>query len=505
MMKVLLVYPNIPYSFWSLDETLRFIPQKAYFPPLGLLTVAAMLPKDWTLKLIDMNITSLSDEDIKSADFVFISAITGQRQPVMEVINRCKKFETKIVAGGPLFTTNYEDFDDVDYLVLGEAEATLPVFIADIKNGCAKHLYMSDDFPDLTLSPTPLWSLVNMADYVCMAIQYSRGCPFDCEFCEVTVLNGHKPRTKDVAQLNMELDTLYENGWRGTVFIVDDNFIGNKKKVKTEILPGFMEWSRKRNHRFWFYAQTPINLADDEELMDLMYEVGFTTVFVGIESVNEESLSECGKKQNKDRDLVGAVRKLHNHGLEVFAGFIVGFDNDPESIFEILIEFIQKAHISAAMVGLLNAPRGTRLYQRLKNENRLLGIMSGDNVDCSLNFVPKMNTETLINGHKYVMKTIYSHRLFYSRAEAFLNEYKIRRSIAGEHNSTSIINSLRNIARLSKILLFLGIISGGRFHFWKLLVSNAIRRPDYVPIVIILSMYGFHFNKLTKKLSATLS
>ena len=491
-MKILLVYPQYPDTFWSFKHALRIISKKAAFPPLGLLTVAAMLPDEWEKKLVDMNVTSLTDEDIRWADYVLISAMVVQKDSVKEVIARCKKLDTKLVAGGPLFTTGYEEFDGIDHFVLGEAEVTLPLFLQDLENGCAQHIYTSNERPDIRKTPIPQWSLINMKKYSTMNIQYSRGCPFNCEFCDIIVLNGHKPRTKDKVQMLAELDVLYSHGWRSGVFIVDDNFIGNKRKLKTEILPAIIEWMKGKKYPFAFPTEASINLADDEELMQLMVEAGFNTVFVGIETPNEESLAECNKLPNKNRDLVASVKKIQNHGLEVQGGFIVGFDSDPLSIFKSQISFIQRSGIVTAMVGLLNAPPGTRLYQRLKLENRLLKDISGDSMDCSINFIPKMNYETLINGYKSILNTIYSPKHYYERVKTFLKEYKPRRKRKGKLQ-------FYHIRAFIKSMWFLGIKERGRGYYWKLFVLTLLRRPRSFLLFMSLAVYGFHFRKVIKK------
>ncbi|MDD5037800.1 MAG: B12-binding domain-containing radical SAM protein [Dehalococcoidales bacterium] len=495
-MKILFVYPQYPDTFWSFRYALKFISKKASFPPLGLLTIAAMLPGEWEKKLIDMNATPLTDTDIKWADYVFISGMVVQKASAKEVIARCGKLGTKIVAGGPLFTTGYEEFDGVDHFVLGEAEVTLPLFLADLDKGCAKHLYTSDERPDISKTPIPMWSLINMNHYSSMNLQYSRGCPFDCEFCDIIVLNGHKPRTKDKDQLINELEALYRHGWRSSVFVVDDNFIGNKKKLKAETLPAIIEWSKKRRNPFTFFTEASMNLVDDEELMDLMTEAGFNTVFIGIETVNEESLAECNKMQNKDRDLVASVKKLQSHGLEVQGGFIVGFDSDPTSIFKRQIDFIQRSGVVTAMVGLLNAPRGTKLYQRLKKENRLFQGFSGDNTDCSLNFIPKMNYDTLINGYRQVIDTIYSPKQYYERVRTFLKEYK-----PPKIKKIPQLHSYHVVA-FFKSIWFMGIVGKGRRHYWKLLISTAVERPRSFPLAIGLTVFGFHFRKVAEKINS---
>jgi radical SAM superfamily enzyme YgiQ (UPF0313 family) len=492
-LKILLVYPQYPDTFWSFKHALKIISKKAAYPPLGLLTVAAMLPNEWEKKLVDMNVTSLTDEDLKWADYVFISAMVVQKNSVKEVIARGKEFNTKIVAGGPLFTTGYEEFEEVDHFVLGEAEITLPLFLEDLAKGSAQHIYASNQRPDITKTPIPLWSLINMKKYAAMNIQYSRGCPYNCEFCDIIILNGHKPRTKDKHQVLGELDALYNRGWLGPVFIVDDNFIGNKGKLKTEILPAIIEWMRERKYPFSPFTEASINLADDEELMRLMVEAGFSKVFIGIETPNEESLAECNKLTNKNRDLVASVKKIQNYGLEVQGGFIVGFDNDPPSIFKSQISFIQQSGIVTAMVGLLNAPRGTRLYQRLKKENRLLKDMSGDNMDFSINFVPKMNFETLINGYKHILDTIYSPKQFYERVKTFLKEFKPQKSKRGYQFQ------FYHIKCSIKAIWSLGIREKGKRYYWRFFVSTLLRHPRSFLLSMSLAVYGFHFRKVIEK------
>ncbi len=491
-MKILLVYPRYPDTFWSFRYALKFIAKKAANPPLGLLTVAAMLPVEWEKKLVDMNVSSLTDDDISWADYVFLSAMAVQQDSVREVIARCNKLGTRLVAGGPLFTTTDEKFDGVDHFVLDEAEVTLPPFLRDLERGCARHIYTSKERPDITKTPVPLWSLINTKKYSSMSVQYSRGCPFNCEFCDIIVLNGRKPRTKDKEQVLVELDALYRLGWRAGVFIVDDNFIGNRRKLKSEILPAIIEWMKTRKYPFALSAEASINLADDEELMQLMIEAGFDAVFVGIETPNEESLVECNKSQNQNRDLVASVKKIQNHGFVVQGGFIVGFDSDPLSIFKSQISFIQNSGIVTAMVGLLNAPAGTRLYQRLKAENRLLKSFTGDNTDCSLNFIPKMNSETLMNGYKHVLDTIYSPKDFYERVKTFLKEYRPRRRRRNRIRFYHIRAFIRSV-------WVLGVKERGRRYYWKLFISTLLKYPRAFPLSVSLVVYGYHFRKVVEK------
>jgi len=380
--------------------------------------------------------------------------------------------------------------------VLGEAEVTLPLFLKDLSQGRPRHIYASRARPDINTTPVPLWSLLNKKQYSSMSIQYSRGCPFNCEFCDIIILNGHTPRTKDREHILAELDALYDQGWRDGVFIVDDNFIGNKRKLKQETLPAIIDWQKKRKHPFCLNTEASINLADDKELRRLMVEAGFNTVFIGIETTNEESLVECNKSQNQNRDLVASVKKIQNSGLEVQGGFIVGFDSDPLSIFKRQINFIQKSGIVTAMVGLLNAPQGTRLYQRLKKENRLQKAFTGNNTDCSLNFTPKMNPRILIRGYQKILATIYSPQCYYERVKTFLKEYRpqIRRR-----------NKLHSyhLEAFFKSVWFLGLKEKGRRYYWRLLFLTLLKHPRKLPISISLSVYGYHFRKVIEKYIST--
>ncbi|MFC1920402.1 B12-binding domain-containing radical SAM protein [Chloroflexota bacterium] len=488
-MKILLVYPQYPDTFWSFKHALKFVSKKAAFPPLGLLTVAAMLPEEWEKKLVDMNTARLNDIDIKWADYVFISAMEVQKESVKLIVAQCKDLGVKTVAGGPLFTTGHEQFEGIDHFVLGEAEVTLPLFLNDLEEDHAQHVYASDERPDISSTPAPLWSLINMKHYSSMNLQYSRGCPYDCEFCDIVLLNGHTPRTKNKGQLISELNSLYEHGWRGNLFIVDDNFIGNKKKLKAETLPALIEWSESKKHPFVLGTEASINLADDEELMRLMVAAGFDEVFVGIETPNDESLVECTKFQNQNRNLVDSVKKLQQFGLEVQGGFIVGFDSDPESIFQTQIDFIQRSGIVTAMVGLLNAPTGTRLYHRLKGEGRLLNSFTGNNTDFSLNFTPVMDYDRLISGYKHILDTIYSPGEYYARIRTFLHEYKPPKTKSGKLQS-------HQIKAFFKSIWFLGIKGSGKRHYWRLFISYLMKSRPKFSRFILLAVYGYHFRKV---------
>ena len=492
-MNILLVYPGYPDTFWSFKHALKFVSKKASFPPLGLLTVASLLPADYNKKLIDMNVTELKDKDILWADYVYISAMSVQSQSADEVIERCKSLNTKIVGGGPHFTSNFKKYDSVDYLVLKEAEITLPQFIKDLNDGNPKHIYITDQWSDITATPLPLWDLISLKNYSSMNIQYSRGCPYDCDFCDITVLYGRKPRTKSVYQVMAELDALYFTGWKGPVFFVDDNFIGNKVKLKKEILPAIVEWNNKRNNPFYFNTEVSINLADDEKLMQLMVKAGFEAVFIGIETPNEDSLIECNKSQNRNRDLIESVKIIQNAGLEVQGGFIVGFDNDPPSIFEKLTEFIQESGIVTAMVGLLNAPEGTKLQKRLEAEGRMLKSFSGNNTDFSTNFTPAMSIEKLLTGYKQVLDKIYSPKYYYERVMNFMKDYEPKKKKVFHLNPNYILALFRSIYRL-------GVIGEERIYYWKLFFWSLFRKPQLFSLAILFTIYGFHFRKVSSGL-----
>ncbi|MFH1524939.1 MAG: DUF4070 domain-containing protein, partial [Chloroflexota bacterium] len=486
-MKILLLYPEFPDTFWSFKHALKFIRKKASTPPLGLLTVAAMLPPDWEKRLVDLNVRKLTDKDLAWADYAFVSAMAVQRQATYQVINRCKTAGLKVVAGGPLFTAEHEQFPEVDHFVLNEAEVTLAPFLRDLEAGRAGRVYTSPEFPDIQQTPAPLWELADRKRYATMSIQYSRGCPFDCEFCNITSLYGHLPRVKTAGQIIRELDGLYQLGWREAVFFVDDNLIGNKKQLRDDLLPALIEW-RKGKKGMPFNTEISINIADDEALMDTMARAGFTTVFIGVETPDTDSLTECNKKQNLRRDLVADVKRIQRAGLQVQGGFIIGFDSDTPSIFQRQIDFIQKSGIVTAMVGLLQAPLGTRLYERMKREKRLVGSFSGDNVDGETNIIPKMNLDVLQKGYRAVVQTLYAPKNYYARVKTFLREYKAPK-INIPINAEYVRAFFRSILRL-------GIIGKERLQYWKLFLWTLFRRPRLFPLAITLAIYGYHFRQV---------
>lgn len=486
-MNILLIYPEIPDTFWSFRYALEFVGKRAAHPPLGLLTVAAMLPPEWPRRLVDTNVRALRQQDLDWADCAFISGMVVQRESARQIIARCRKAALRVVAGGPLFTSEHEQFPDVDHFVLNEAELTLPPFLRDLAAGHPERLYTSDQFTDMRETPVPQWHLLQLRRYASMSIQFCRGCPFGCDFCNVTALFGHRVRMKTSQQILAELDSLYALGWREEVFFVDDNFIGNKAFLQADLLPALISW-RKGKRGILFYTEASINLADEDALMALMVEAGFTKVFVGIETPDDSCLIECRKVQNQNRDLLADVRHIQRAGLEVQAGFIVGFDHDRLSIFQRQIDFIQKSGIVTAMVGLLQAPPGTRLYARLQQEGRLRGETSGDNVDGTTNIRPAMDLEVLRQGYHTILRHIYAPKHYYQRLRSYLRTCRPPRAKT----------PLRYADLRAFVCSFwrLGVVGRERFYYWRLLLWTQFRHPRLLHQAVTLAIYGYHFRKM---------
>lgn len=488
-MNILMINPENPDTYWSFKHAIGFISKKVSSPPLGLLTVAAMLPRNWQKKLLDLNYQPLREEDLHWADYVFISAMSIQRSSVLEVISQCKSCNKKIVAGGPLFTGEPESFEHLDHLVLNEAELTLPLFLEDLKNGRARKIYQSDNFARLSSTPVPDYSLIDASKYAQLNIQYSRGCPHHCEFCEITALLGHKVRTKSSSQVLEELENILNTGFRGNLFFVDDNFIGNRNKLKNDLLPAIKEWNNRNSFPFTFTTEASIDLSGDPHLLKAMAEAGFEKVFIGIETPDEEALKECDKHLNIKHDLLAGVQKIQEAGIEVSAGFIVGFDSDNAGVFQRQIDFIQRSGIITAMVGLLNAPNRTRLYERLSKEGRIINSSSGNNTDFSINFVPKMNLEHLQEGYRKILTNIYSLKPYHRRLIGFLRKFE-----PAVHGRLNI--NREKIAALLRSVLYIGILSKGRIYYWRLILWSLFTRPKMLPLAVTYSIYGYHFRKV---------
>jgi len=492
-MNVLLVSPATPTTFWSLKHAMRFVARRAAFPPLGLLTVAAMLPRSWNLRLVDMDVTRLADADVEWADYVLVGAMIVHKASVeAEVIPQCRRLGRPIVGGGPLFTTGHEEFAGDVHAVLGECEDSIGAVIRDMEAGQLADTYQAPSaFPDVTRTPVPRWDLINLRHYATASIQFSRGCPFDCEFCDIVVMNGRKPRTKTPGQVLAELDALVDAGWKGTVFFVDDNFIGNKRCVK-EFLRALVAWRARRRPQIDFLTEASVNLADDAELLDLMTRAGFNSVFLGIETPVAASLEECQKVQNVHGDLAEKVRTIQRAGLEVKGGFIIGFDHDPREIFELQFDFIQRTGIASAMVGLLSALPKTRLYHRLLGEGRLDASTTGNNTEAVLNFIPKLDREFLIDGYRRLMAALYEPSAYYRRVLVFLGEYRPR--------GPRLKLTWQDVRALMKSLWIMGVWHRGRRAFWRYLATVLVRHPRKLPPAIKLAIHGFHYRMVAKQL-----
>jgi radical SAM superfamily enzyme YgiQ (UPF0313 family) len=493
-MKVLLVNPEFPETYWSFRHALPFEGKRCVFPPLSLMTVSGLLPKSCERRLVDLNIESLKTSQIEWADMIFITGMLTQKESLHKVVARAKKLGKKIVLGGPYVTSTIEELPHADHIFQGEAETTLPQFFKDLERGEAKRIYKALERPPLSLTPPADFSLINLKKYSNMSIQYSRGCPFSCEFCDIIEIYGRVPRTKSNNQVLAEFDELKRLGWRGPLFIVDDNFIGNKKNVR-QLLPSIIEWQKRNGYPFSLLTEASVNLADDDDLLTAMSEAGFHRVFLGIETPVEESLKEAQKSQNRG-NLLASVRKIQSHGMEVMAGFIVGFDNDPEDIFERQIEFIRESAIPMAMVGMLNALPDTQLWRRLEREGRLLGSdATGNNTIATLNFIPKMDVETLIKGYQRIMLTIYKPSEYYKRA---LDSLKRTPQGIPEAHAYHGLNAVKGFLRIA---FKLGVIDADRREFWRFFIEAARKHHDRMTELLRHAAMAYHFRKLNESYS----
>jgi len=490
-MKVLLVYPRSPDTFWSFKHVLRFVSKRAAFPPLGLLTVAAMLPREWTLELVDMNVTDLRDDDLRRADYIMLSGMIVHRSSAHDVAARCAALGKTVIAGGPLFTTGHHDFPEIPHFVLGEAEDVIGQLVEDMRRGAVKPEYRAAEWPDVRKTPVPRWDLLRMSDYVTMPVQFSRGCPFTCEFCDIVIMNGRVPRTKTPAQVVRELEALRLAGWKKMVFIVDDNFIGNRKRAR-ELLGAMIEWRARVRATMGFLTEASVNLADHEDLCELMVATGFKKVFLGIETPSASGIDECGKTQNSRRDLAETVRTLQRSGLEVMGGFIIGFDTDPPDIFARQYEFIQRTGVVTAMVGLLTALPQTALYQRLAREGRLLAETRGNNTDAAVNFATRLDRDYIISGYRELMRKLYAPRDYNRRIRAFLR--------ALEQRGPAMRISWSDLQAFLKSVWLLGVWHRGRRAYWGLFWWTLLSRPRKLHAAMELSIMGHHFRRIANTL-----
>ncbi len=492
-MNALLIYPEWPDTYWSFKHALPIEGKRSAYPPLGLLTIAPLLPEHWKKRLVDINIRPLVDADLEWADLVLVSGMMVHKPSVLEILARCRARGLRTVIGGPITSSVEELREHADHMVIGEAEDLIPGLMRDIEDGKAAPTYRALELPGLDKTPLPDLGMISPRHYSAMAIQYSRGCPFNCEFCDIIEIYGRKPRTKSPQQVLAELEQLYERKWRGSVFIVDDNFIGNKRKVK-ELLPEISAWNARHKHPFTFFTEASMNLADDPELLQLMQDAGFLRVFVGIETPVEASLKEAQKMQNTRRSLLESVRRIQRYGMEVMAGFIVGFDNDPEDIFDRQTEFIQESAIPLAMVGLLLALPGTQLYRRLLREGRIVDEGGGDNSECRLNFVPKMDPQKLVEGYRSILRRIYNPEAYYERVRNFLNQY---------HPRHYAPRSFSDYSAVFRSILKQGVLGEGRASYWKFFMEAATRYRHVFDTAMTLAVMGFHFQTLTRRICGT--
>lgn len=491
-MNILLIYPKMPDTFLTMNSLMKIIGKKTSYPPLGLLTVASILPEEWNKKLVDLNTTLLMPDDIKWADFIFISAMNVQTVSVYKTITECKKYDKTIVAGGPLFTHEHYKFNEIDHFVLDEAEITLPLFIDDLKNGTLKKYYTKDKFADITKSPTPLWSLIDAVKYAYSIIQYSRGCPYLCDFCDVTALFGRRPRTKTVEQVITELDRILLSSRPEIILFADDNLIGNSRELKNNLLPELIKWRRATKTAPGFATQVSINLADDPELMRLMIEAGFRHIFVGIETTDVKSLELCKKNQNLKRNILDDVNLLQQKGFIIMAGFIVGFDTDDENVFKEQLEFINLSGIVMVTVNILKAPPGTELHKRLSKENRLIELFDFD--ENKTNIITKMEKNILYEGYKKILDEICSPQNVYKRSKQFLSLY-------GNHKAENPIQKkikITDVLIVLRAVYYAGLAGKGRYYFWKLTLETFLFNKKNTIHAFLFAVLMLQFDKMHK-------
>ncbi len=504
-MRILPVYPEFPPSFWSFRYAVRMLGKKASMPPLGLITVAAMIPEDRfdVQRIVDLNTEKLTDRQLQDTDMVFASAMLVQKDSLDEIIDRAHFFGKRVAVGGP-FPTSYSDQVKADHLILGEAEVTLPAFLEDLLNGNARRVYDTESVisrisgieltrelrPMLDSTPIPRWDLIDINNYPSLAIQYSRGCPFDCEFCDITHLYGRIPRTKSPAQMEREFDAVYKRGWRGALFIVDDNFIGNKKNVR-ELLPVTTRWQRKHNFPFSFYteASTDLALPNNRDILEGMVEAGFNQVFLGIESIDPEVLKDMNKRQNLKQSPYDQVRIIQEAGLEVTGGFIVGSDKDKPDVFDKLFDFIQKTGIVIPMPGLLGALKGTKLYNRLEEEGRLRGTGSGNNTHAlEFNFDPKLDEKFLLKGYTELLRKLFDSKNYYDRCRVLYSRF-------GKHKAQKRVNASGIRAFFNA--MYENLIARPDREFVKYAHETLVKNPRQFPEVIASAVKLHHFKTIT--------
>jgi radical SAM superfamily enzyme YgiQ (UPF0313 family) len=508
-MNVLLVYPAFPITYTGLQYALPITGRKAWMPPLGLITIAAMLPAECQPRLVDLNCEALTDDAIAWADVVFLSAMVNQRSNLFRAAERCRAFRKPVVMGGPFPTACPDECVPwCDTLVLGEAESIWESFADDLVHRRLQARYESNDKPDVTRTPVPRFDLLNIHDYLVLPVQFSRGCPFQCEFCDIIVMFGRRPRTKTPEQMIRELEAVKQTGHRGEIFLVDDNFIGNRKAVK-EFLPFLAKWNDGNRSPYDFSTEASVDLADDDELLQQMVASGFVWVFLGIETPSAESLLETLKFQNLRESLEVSVARILASGLHVAAGFILGFDSDTDDIFDRQIGFIRSATIPFAMVGLLYALHGTPLYERLRVSGRLHESPAEDGHFGYTNIRTVMPQRTLLEGYRRVVDTIYDPDDYFERAYQSL--LRLRRPASLREGALKVLAEIRRIfesmprgdgtrgfaAFTKRQALLTGaprvFRKAARRFLWRVVRT----RPDQLYMAMKLLIFGYHVHMFT--------
>ena len=468
--KVLMIWPRFPPSFWGFGGVMDLIPEETIHPPLGLLTLAALCPKNWNLRLVDRSFEPLLDSDILWADLVMVSGMHVQRDDIHQTLLRVRALGKRTMIGGPYASSRPDTVLELaDHVVVGEPDEIFDGIAADLERGSARRLYVIKEKPDISKTPVPRFDLLKINKYVSMAVQFSRGCPFQCEFCDIITIYGRKPRTKAPQQLRAELDALFELGWHDQVFIVDDNFIGNHKRA-LELAQSLEEWQKAHDYPFLFYTEASIDLAQRPELMEAMVKANFYYVFIGIESPSEQSLMETKKYQNLRHDQLESVRFIQSQGLWVTAGFIIGFDSDTEDIFERQRDFIERAAIPWAMAGFLQAPPTTPLYERMVKAGRYLGEGSALSNFDSPNFRTLLPLPVLLQGLRETLAALYSPAAFYNRAYRSLLQWETR-----EQQKATHIPFFLTLGTLARSMFRQGILSSYRRAYWKFLLQILTR------------------------------
>lgn len=490
-LKVLLVWPRFPPSFWGFEGVLRMLPEAAMTPPLGLITVAALCPPTWSLRVLDHAFDEISDTDYEWADLVMVSSMHAQRVDTEDVLAKARAFGKRTFLGGPWASSEPEKLQHMaDHILVGEAEEVFAAIAVDLELGTAQAVYRVGDKPDMSNSPIPRFDLLKREMYTSMPVQFSRGCPFQCDFCDIITIYGRKPRTKSPAQLIAELDTLKTLGWRNEVFIVDDNFIGNAKNA-LQLANELTAWGKRNGNVFSFYTEASVDLADRPDLMAAMVEANFMYVFLGIESPSAEALKATKKFQNLRRDNLEQIHTIQESGLWVLGGFIVGFDSDDASIFERQREFIEKAGITWAMAGMLQAPPTTPLYDRMKLEGRLYEDSEATSNFSAPNFRTTMPLTTLLNGLSGLLFDLYTPEAYFQRAARSLELWKTRPTQKPPDLPMSY-----NLRLLGQSMWTQGCQSSYRSAYWKFLgsiIRNYWNNPTKLWMGTMILLAGHHF------------